>query len=182
MNVIGVACALAGNIVVQISLPVSLSKARKRLSLVAPINTTPPAVTSDPPKFEVPVGGIPLASNSSTTPSTERQRKSPVSRLIAVRKPHGGFWQGLRSLSQKRELGLPIPRLRNGMTDPSGRGTMRNSIPTSMEFTYSVRASGSYGAPPQFAPPLVPGNSTVGFKPIGVKMSPNTAPSTSLLQ
>ena len=25
----------------------------------------------------------------------ERQRKSPVSRLMAVRKPHGGFWQGL---------------------------------------------------------------------------------------
>src|SRR5947207_3164024 len=109
MNVIGVACALAGSLVVQISLPVSLSNARKRLSLVAPINTSPPAVTSDPPIFDVPVGGTPLAIKSSTTPSTERQRNSPLSKLIAVRKPHGGFWQGFRSLSQKREFGLPDP-------------------------------------------------------------------------
>src|SRR5216117_1169145 len=66
------------------------------------------------------LGGIPLASSSSTTPSTDRQRKSPVSRLIAVRNPHGGFWHGLRSLSQKRELGLPDPWLRYGTSDPSG--------------------------------------------------------------
>src|ERR1051326_4883455 len=38
-NVIGVAWALAGTRTVHNSLPVSLSKARKRLSSVAPINT-----------------------------------------------------------------------------------------------------------------------------------------------
>src|SRR5438105_2510076 len=107
MKVIGVACPLAGSFVVQISFPVSLSNARKRLSLVAAINTRPPAVTSEPPIFEVPVGGMPLSINASTTPSTLRQRNSPLSRLMAVRKPHGGCWHGLRSLSQNRELGLP---------------------------------------------------------------------------
>ena len=42
--------------------------------------------------------------------------------------------------------------------------------------------SGSNEAPPQFAPPLVPGNSTVGFSPIGVKMGAKNAPSISLAQ
>ena len=47
-NVIGVACALAGTRTDHSSLPVSLSKARKRLSSVAPMNTRPPAVATDP--------------------------------------------------------------------------------------------------------------------------------------
>src|SRR5260370_14208334 len=120
-NVIGVACALAGNFVVQISFPVSLSNARKRLSFVAPIKTRPPAVVSEPPRFGAPVGGIPFAISSSTTPSTDCQRKSPVSRLMAVRNPPGGFWHGLRSLSHNPELRLPEPGGRYRSTDAAGR-------------------------------------------------------------
>src|SRR5438128_260651 len=90
-----------------------------------PARSSATAVRRRPPRLEVPVGGIPLASNSSTTPRDERQRNSLVSRLIAVRKPHVGFWHGWRALSQKREFELPIPWLRKGMIDPSGRFTMR---------------------------------------------------------
>src|SRR5437879_1737623 len=90
-KVMGVAWALAGSIVSQSSLPVSLSKARKRESLVAPMNTRPPAVTIEPPRFAVPVGGIPRFTKSSMTPRTTRQRNSPRSRSMAVRCPHGGF-------------------------------------------------------------------------------------------
>src|SRR5262249_7230976 len=152
----------------QISLPVSLSKARKRLSLVAPMNTSPPAVASDPPMFGAPVGGRPRSMSLSTTPSTERQRNVPLSRSIAVRKPNGGLWHGIRSGSQKRELGEPWPSVRYGIAEPGGRAAIRVSMPASAEFTYSVWVSGSNEAPPQLAPPLVPGNSTVGFRPVGV--------------
>src|ERR1051326_1061629 len=111
-NVMGVACPLAGRRTVHSSFPVSLSKARKRLSSVAPMNTSPPAVTMEPPILDVPVGGTPFASSASTTPSTLRQRNSPVLRSIAVRCPHGGFWHGHRFISQKREDGEPLPRVR----------------------------------------------------------------------
>src|SRR5579859_896197 len=109
-KVMGVACALAGSFVTQSSLPVSLSNARNRESFVAPMNTRPPAVTIDPPKFGAPVGEIPFAISSSTTPSTLRQRNSPLSRSMAVRKPHGGFWHGFSFGSQKRALGEPESR------------------------------------------------------------------------
>src|SRR5579864_1825118 len=178
----GVACALAGSLVTQSSLPESLSNARKRESLVAPMNTRPPAVTMDPPILGVPVGGTPRATSSSTTPSTARQRNSPLSRSMAVRNPHGGFWHGYKFGSQKRALFVPELAGRYGISDPAGRFTMWNSIPTSIEFTYSVCVSGSHDAPPQLAPPFVPGNSTVGFKPTGVKISPKIAFSTSLAQ
>src|SRR5215475_3321449 len=99
-KVMGVAWALAGRRVTQSSRPVSLSNARKRRSLVAPMKTRPPAVTMEPPILAVPVGGNPFAISSSTTPSTTRQRNSPRSRSIAVRLPQGGFWQGQRFGSQ----------------------------------------------------------------------------------
>src|SRR5688572_22306891 len=89
--VMGVACALAGKRVIHSSSPVSLSKARNLPSFVAPMNTSPPAVTIDPPKFGAPVLGIPRAVNSSYSPSADRQRCSPLLRSIAVRLPQGGF-------------------------------------------------------------------------------------------
>src|SRR5205823_10524911 len=100
------------------------------------MNSRPPAVTMDPPMFDVPVGGSPLATNSSTTPKTERQWNVPLSRSIAVKNPHGGFWHGFNFGSQKRELCVPEPCARYGITEPAGRFTMWKSMPTSIEFTY----------------------------------------------
>lgn len=117
-NVIGVACPLAGSITDNSSFPLPLSNARKRRSSVAPIKTNPPAVTIDPPMFAVPVGGRPFASNTSTTPNTVRHRNSPLSRSMAVKCPQGGFWHGYRVWSQKRELGVPKPRGRYGISEP----------------------------------------------------------------
>src|ERR1019366_3668059 len=77
INVIGLAKALAGRRVSQSNLPVDISKARKRWSLVAPMKTSPPAVTIDPPILAVPVGGMPLAVRASISPSTLRQRNVP---------------------------------------------------------------------------------------------------------
>src|SRR5688572_21835457 len=89
--VMGVACALAGNRVIHSSSPVSLSNARNLPSFVAPIKTSPPAVTIDPPRFDAPVFGIPRAVSSSYSPRVDRQRCSPLLRSMAVRLPHGGF-------------------------------------------------------------------------------------------
>src|SRR6266516_3741394 len=106
----GVAWSLVGRRTVHNSFPVSLSKARKRLSSVAPINIRPPAVTMEPPIFDVPVGGTFFSSRASTTPRTLRHRNSPVLRSIAVRCPHGGFWHGKRFMSQNLDDGEPLPR------------------------------------------------------------------------
>ena len=54
----------------------------------------PPAVAMDPPRLEVPVLGIPLASNSSTTPSGTFHAILPVFKSMAFRSPQGGCWQG----------------------------------------------------------------------------------------
>ena len=54
---------------------------------------------------------------------------------------------------------------------------MRKKAATSIEFTYRVPVVGSKEPPPQFDPPFVPGNITVGFSPIGSYMRPSTTAS-----
>ena len=154
MNVIGVACALAGSFVVQISFPVSLSNARKRLSLVAPINNRPPAVTSEPPKLDVPVGGMPLARSSSTTPRTERQRKSPVSRLIVcLRNPLYSKKRRLLSLIEwpdgitaARRHSLYVAALQLGAWRPYNLSRMQCQVGPSHSHE---RLMGRQGSPPR---------------------------------
>ncbi len=51
----GAECALASNLVTHNSAPVFESKARKRLSVVAPMKTKPPAVARLPPILGRPV-------------------------------------------------------------------------------------------------------------------------------
>src|SRR2546430_4123640 len=75
------------------SLPVFESKARKRLSLVAPMNTRPPAVAMGPPMLKRPVFCL-AGGNSSVTPSSTFQAISPVFAFTAIMWPHGGFWHG----------------------------------------------------------------------------------------
>ena len=87
----GVACPLAGSVALQSSRPVVSSKAWRRLSLLAPIKTMPPAVTIDPPMFGVRSED---AISPGKEPSGTRQRIEPSERSSAVNDPHGGFWQG----------------------------------------------------------------------------------------
>src|ERR1700731_1514117 len=91
----GVALAASTNLVFQISLPVRASNAWKRQWILAPINTSPPAVTIGPPRCSgVPVLGTPSASNSSNDPRGTRHATSPVLTLTATISPHGGGWHG----------------------------------------------------------------------------------------
>ena len=107
-NVIGVACALASRVVSQSSPPVSASNARKRPSIVPPMNTRPEAVAIVPPMFGVPVLSKPRAFKSSNTPSGTRHRTAARLTSTARSSPNGGVEQGTRlSGFQNRPIGRP---------------------------------------------------------------------------
>src|SRR5579872_2226007 len=89
----GIVCALASSFWVHSVLPVRASKARKRLSFVAPMKIRPPAVTTIEPVFGAPVFGKPFAANASTVPNGTRQTISPVFALTANSSAHGGLRQ-----------------------------------------------------------------------------------------
>ena len=73
-----------------------------RSRALLPLKTSPvpavapplPPVTIVPPKFSVPVRGMPRADNSGTSPSVDCQAKSPLLRSMAVSFPHGGLIAG----------------------------------------------------------------------------------------
>src|SRR6187397_3171420 len=91
--VIGVALPVALRRVTNSSLPVFESMARKRASEVVPMKISPPAVAIGPDDPPRPVfcfsGGSP-----SVMPSGICHANSPVAAFTAVRRPHGGRWQG----------------------------------------------------------------------------------------
>src|ERR1700751_2011955 len=89
----GAVCAPASNLVTHNSFPVFESNARKRLSIVAPINTNPLAVAREPPRFGAPVFRCP-SGKISIIPRGTCQAMSPLLTFTAVNLPHGGFWQG----------------------------------------------------------------------------------------
>jgi hypothetical protein len=66
---------------------------RKRRSLVAPMNTSPPAVTMGPALPVEPVFRLP-SGRASVIPSVVCQAISPVFAFTANKRPHGGFWHG----------------------------------------------------------------------------------------
>ena len=113
--------------------------------------------------FGAPVGGKPRSSNLSTTPRPERHLNVPVSRSIAVSEPHGGCWQGFRSWSQNREFGDPRPLL--PVRHRRSSAALRHSVDhphVHRIHIESVRVRVEE-EPPQFAPPFVPGKTTVGL-------------------
>src|SRR4029450_14140882 len=89
-SLIATPCALLSSLVAHNSLPVLVSNARNRLSLVAPMNKRPPAVTIGPPRFNRPVFCFP-AGSSSVLPRRTFHAISPVAASTATRLPHGGF-------------------------------------------------------------------------------------------
>src|SRR5260370_29325125 len=127
------------------------------------MDTRQAEVMMEPTMLGYPIGGRPRATNASNTPSTERTRNSPLSRSMAVRNPHGGFWHGYEFGSQKRGLFVPEPEARSGICAPAGRFIIWNSIPPSIQFTSSGCVSGSHHAPPHLAPPFVPVHRTAAF-------------------
>src|SRR3989442_2142690 len=104
----GVALAASISLVTHSSLPVFASSARKRASMVAPMNSSPPAVAIGPPRGSgVPVFGTPRASSSSNDPKGVRQSTSPEFTLTAMSSAQGGVWQGhFLAPSQNRPLEL----------------------------------------------------------------------------
>src|SRR5665213_245569 len=151
-------------------LPVFESNARKRLSLVAPMNSSPPAVAIEPPMFKRPVFCLP-AGSSSVTPKGIFHTTSPVLPLIAINWPHGGFWHGhalapefkilpLRGSPSdhwKRDVG-PTTLLRSYFTAaPSAFFSIQPMLASSCEFTNIYPVRGSPETPPQFTPPIEPG-------------------------
>ena len=81
------AFAASTSLVAQSSLPVRASIARKRASMVAPMNTRPPAVAMGPPRCSgVPVLGTPSASS----------RRAPVAAACPAGKDNSSLWSVLR--------------------------------------------------------------------------------------
>src|SRR5579859_6582545 len=170
----GIACALISSFVTHSSFPVFELNARKRRSLVAPMNTSPPAVAMGPPIFSRPVFLLP-SGNSSVTPNVTCQANSPVLALTAISRPHGGFWhghacsppfttlpvRGLPSNHWKRDVG-PRMLLRSYSTAaPGAFFSIHPKLASSCELTNTYPSFGSAATPPQLTPPIEPGNSTV---------------------
>src|SRR5579883_394549 len=143
------ACALMSSFAVHNSLPVLESNARMRLSFVAAMKTSPPAVAMGPPMFSRPVFFLPSGS-SSVMPRGTFHAMSPVFAFTAMRFPQGGFWHGQArapellmlpdrgspSLHWNRDVGptilfrrYPFPRW------PGGVFSIHPMLASSFEFT-----------------------------------------------
>src|SRR4029434_9288808 len=160
----GTAWALISSFAVHSSLPDFESKARKRLSLVAAIKTTPPAVAIGPPMLKRPVFFFP-SGNSSVMPSGTFHAMSPVLAFTAIKCPHGGFWhgharapeplmlpeRGSPSLHWNREVGPTMLLRRNPLPRaPAGVFSIQPMLASSMVLTKTYPSPGSEAVPPQF--------------------------------
>src|SRR5687767_1526445 len=157
----GSALPLRSSLVTHSSFPFFRSNARKRLSSVDAMNRSPLAVTMPPASAGLPVFCL-SAGSCSVIPSGICHAISPVDELIAVRRPHGGFWHG-QSVVPILTSNVPRPGLvlSYGTGDPSFVFSTDPSAPTSCVATKMNRELGSKAMPPQFAPPSPPGKPSV---------------------
>src|SRR5688572_3201773 len=157
----GSALPRRSSLVTHSCLPFFTSRARKRLSSVEAMKTSPLAVATGPARAGRPVFCLSVGS-CSVIPSGICHAMSPVDVLIAVRRPHGGFWHG-QSVSPILTSNEPRPGvvLAYGTGDPSLVFSIDPNAPTSCVATKINRELGSKAMPPQFAPPSPPGNPTV---------------------
>jgi len=97
-KLIGVACAPAGRRISQRFSPVAVSNARRKLSVVAPMKTSPPAVASGPPMFGAPSSDQNgQGALSRDVPSGLSHAIFPCARSTATSLPHGGAVHGTPS-------------------------------------------------------------------------------------
>src|SRR5882762_11699704 len=157
----GVACALASSSATHSCSPVFASNPRKRLSVVAPINTTPPAVTIEPPRLGVPV----VVFSSSTIPSGTFQAISPLFTSTALSVPQGGFWHGHWCSSQKRAYSPSLDPRRYCSGASGACGSIAPTAPNSFALTNKNPDARSKEPPDQVAPPNVPGTTKVILRP-----------------
>src|SRR5207302_5642878 len=121
------------------------------------MNSTPPAVTIEPPKFSVPVGGTPRRRSSGYSPSGICQAISPRFRSIDVSVPQGGLTAGKPSGSGNRLY--PVETKPWG--EPVGAFCIVRIQGISLALTYNFPVVGSKEAPLQLAPPWNPGKTIV---------------------
>src|SRR5258707_94361 len=109
---------------------------------------------------------MPLAASSGTSPRGMDHLITPSFKSYAVREVHGGL------IADNPSLAIMKPKPLTYRGGPSlgaaGSGSSLRMHGTSLETTTSVPWVGSTDAPPQFAPPLLPGISTVPRKLGGV--------------
>src|SRR5437764_9087917 len=110
---IGVACPPAGSAPFHNSLPVSMSNARRYWSIAAAMNTSPPAVMIEPPRFGEPHADEPgTRAKLGIVPSGTCQRSFPLDKSIAVSVPHGGALHRtplrVRRTSRRIAYGVPV--------------------------------------------------------------------------
>ena len=163
-NVIGTEWALASSSVSHKTLPSVEEKARKRLSLLAPMKIRPLAVEMPPPMLRAPVFSMPFALSEGVKPSGTFQAMSPVLTFTATSSPKGGAWQGiLFSGFQKRPTTPPHGVVRIHVVSVDPRGTpwvIRATCPMFITFVNMRPRSASYVMPFQLPPPMVLGKVT----------------------
>src|SRR5262245_42519837 len=119
MYVIGAECAPASIFAAHNSLPDLASKARKRLSSVAPIKTNPLAVARETPRLGLPVFCF-SSGNPSGIANPACHTICAVLTLAANKLPQGGCWQGQRvSGFQNRPTGPSGLTRDQGVREPS---------------------------------------------------------------
>src|SRR5207249_10688989 len=164
-NVIGTACAHAGSSVSHSCLPLFDSNARNRQSIVAPMKSTPPAVTMLPPMLGVPVLSKPFAFSDSKNPIGTFHAISPRLTSTATSSPNGGAEHGiLVSGFQKRPTAPPHGLRRTHVVGPPPRAVPCTIFATCPRFITLVNTRpsvGSYDKPFQLPPPSVLGNVTI---------------------
>ena len=138
----GTECALASSSVSQSWAPVRESKARNRLSLVAPTKSRPPAVAMVPPMFKAPVLAKPWAFKRSTNPRGTFHAISPRLTSTATSSPNGGAEHGiLFSGFQNRPTTPPQGVVRIQVRSPPPRGTPWTIRATCPRFITLVKTS-----------------------------------------
>src|SRR5690606_25532085 len=170
----GTPSVAAGRSYSQSTSPVSTSRARNLRSDDVPTKSTPPAVTTGPPRGAwLPVLRMPRSARNDTSPFGTCHMIVPVFRSYAVSCDHGGPIAERPLLCSMKSFGTVYGTKSSSAfgggcvaapAAPCGPPPASRSsavVGSSFETTNSLPANGSTATLPQFAPPLWPGIITV---------------------